>query len=145
MKPILKWIILLLPIAAVHADDPADRSKIFGAWVESGHRLAAWVIDSIDDGLHVTQIEGTTKVAEFKCKTDGHNCDVKIAGHKAEVSLYYNGNVLVELETKGDQVVKRRFSALASGNSMKLEVIPISGHVQTEQLQFEHGQVPTAK
>jgi hypothetical protein len=61
------------------------------------------------------------------------------------VSIYYNGPVLVELETKGEKVVKRRFSILPSGNSMKVEVIPITGHTQPAEFQFDRGPLPERK
>jgi hypothetical protein len=54
--------------------------------------------------------------------------------------LYYNGAALVQLETKGDQIVKRRFSILPSGNAMKVEVTPMSGKLQKEELEFERRQ-----
>jgi len=121
-------------------DHAAERASLVGSWVQSGGS-GAWIIDSTPGGLHVTQIEGSGAVADFQCNTEGQSCDVKVGGHKASVSMYYNGPALVQLETKGDQIVKRRFSVLPSGNSMKVEVTPMEGKAaQTEQLEFERGQ-----
>ena len=54
--------------------------------------------------------------------------------------------MLVQVETKGDQIVKRRFSVLPTGSAMKVEVIPMTGKaVQPEELQFERGQPVTRK
>lgn len=125
-------------------EEQADREKLIGSWVQSGG-TSAWIINSAAEGLHVTQMEGWSNVADFQCNTDGQNCVVKVGGHKATVSMYYNGRALVELETKGDEIVKRRFSILPSGNSMKVEVTPMTGRVQTQALEFERGQPPTSK
>jgi hypothetical protein len=126
------------------ADVQTDRASLVGSWVQNGGSRA-WVIDATPDGVHITQIEGSNPVADFKCNVEGQNCDVKISGHKATVSMYYNGPALVQLETVGDLIVKRRFSVLPSGNSMKVEVTPMTGHVQTEELEFERGQPVTRK
>jgi hypothetical protein len=39
--------------------------------------------------------------------------------------MWFNGPKLVELETRGAQVVKRRFSITGDGDTMDLETIPI--------------------
>src|SRR5580700_11199101 len=91
------------------ADTQTDRDHLVGSWVRSGGNNA-WVIDNGPDGLHITQIEGASPIADFRCNTEGQSCDIKIGGRKATVSMYYNGPALVQLETKGSQVVKRKFS-----------------------------------
>ncbi len=124
----------------LRADDKATaRAALVGSWVQNGG-ATGWIIESRTDGLHVTQIEGSGPIADFECNTYGQNCEVKIAGHKATESLYYNGSALVQLETKGDQIVERRFSVLPSGNSLKVEVTPMGGKMQKEQLEFERRQ-----
>jgi len=130
-------VALALLTVPTRADDKADRAGLIGSWVQNGG-THAWVIDTQPDGLHVTEIENYSPIADFQCNTYGQSCDVKISGHKATVSMYYNGSALVQLETKGDDIVKRRFSV--SGNSMKVEVTPMTGHVQTQELEFERGQ-----
>jgi hypothetical protein len=125
-------------------DIGTERASLIGSWVQNGGP-AAWVIDSRPDGLHVTQVEGSAPVADFQCNTDGQSCEIKIGGHKATVSMYYNGPALVQLETKGNQVVKRRFEILPSG-AMKVEVTPMSATstIRTEELEFERGKASTA-
>jgi len=127
------------------ADTQTDRDHLVGSWVQTGGNNA-WVIDNCPDGLHITQLEGTSPVADFQCNTEGQACNVKIGGHKATVSMYYNGPALVQLETKGSRIVKRKFSVLPSGKAMKVEVTPMDGAtVQTQELEFERGQPATAK
>jgi len=137
-------LVAVAPPTLIWADDHADRTGLIGSWVQNGGS-GAWVINSLPDGLHVTQIEGSGAIADFQCNTEGQSCDVKIGGHKATVSMYYNGSALVQLESKGDQIVKRRFSLLPSGNAMKVEVTPMTGRVQTEELEFERGQPQVRK
>jgi hypothetical protein len=131
-------------IGPARADQQADRASLIGSWVQSGGSNR-WIIDSASDGLHITQIEGSGTVADYKCSLDGHDCDVKIGGHKAAVSMYYNGAILVQIETKGDQIVKRRFSVQPAGNTLKVETIPMAAHAQTEEMEFERGQPVSRK
>lgn len=119
----------------LQADTQSDRNSLVGSWVQSGGS-GGWKITSTAAGLHLTQTEGSAVVADFECNLDGQDCQVKISGHKAKVSLYFNGPSLVEMETKGSDVVKRRFSVVSSGQSMTVEVTPMTGHGQTEELQF---------
>jgi hypothetical protein len=69
------------------------------------------------------------------------SCDVKTAGKKATVSLWFNGPRLVEMETKGSDVVKRRFTILPQGDVMEMEVIPIVPSGKTESVQFKRAQL----
>jgi len=55
----------------------------------------------------------------------GRECEGKDAGREAKISLWFSGPKLVQLETRGSEVVKRRFAASQPGDSMEIEVIPI--------------------
>jgi hypothetical protein len=134
-----------LTATAALADPQTDRAQLVGSWVES-NGADAWVIESQPAGLHITQIEGSDPVADFQCNTEGESCNVKVAGHKATVTMYYNGPALVQMETRGDKVVKRRFSIVSPGNSMKVEVTSMNGaSPETQELEFERGQPATRK
>ncbi len=145
MKTIMYTFAAFSALAALsHADDKATaRAALIGSWVQNGG-AASWIIDSRTDGLHVTQLEGSGPVADFECNTFGEKCEVKIAGHKVIESLYYNGAALIQLETKGDQIVERRFSVLPTGNAMKVEVTPMSGKIHKEEQEFER-RLPVAQ
>ncbi len=75
--------------------------------------------------MHVINSAGAQILVEFECNTVGKECTVKDAGRPSKVSLWFNGPKLVELETRGSQVVKRRFSVTCDGDAMDLETIPI--------------------
>ncbi|HVV44229.1 MAG TPA: hypothetical protein VHC72_03465 [Bryobacteraceae bacterium] len=128
-----------VPLAA---DTQSDRDGLIGTWTENGGNHG-WVIENGANGLHMTQIEGSAPIADFTCATDGHDCNIKISGKKAKVSLYYNGSALIQLETKGDTVTKRKF--LVSGSGLKVEVTPMTGKVITEERQFDRGQATARK
>jgi len=129
-------------VIPAYADQQAYRASLVGSWVQSGG-THAWIIDSNANGLHMTQIEGSGTVADFNCDTLGQKCDVKISGHKATVSMYYNGSSLVQLENKDGEIVQRKFTA--SGDSLKVEVTPMTGKLQTEDREFQRGQPAVAK
>jgi hypothetical protein len=50
--------------------------------------------------------------------------------------MWFNGPKLVELETKGKEVVKRRFAVAGEGDTLEIEVIPIEPAGKTETLRF---------
>lgn len=130
-------LVLLFGLSAMAADN-GDRDKLFGSWVETGNSASStWTFAGTGDSFHVTQVDGTAKVADYPCEADGKQCAVKLAGKKAEVSMYFNGPKLVLLETQGPTVVKRRFAVLEQGDTMEMEVIPIVPGGKTETVQFK--------
>ena len=122
-----------LPLAA---DAQSDRDGLIGTWTENGG-AHGWVIESDAKGLHMTQLEASAPIADFTCAPDGHDCDIKISGKKGKVSMYYNGASLIQLETKGDAITKRKFTIDSDG--LKVEVTPMTGKVVTEERQFGRG------
>jgi hypothetical protein len=119
------------------ADTQTDRSGLVGTWNQNGG-THGWVIESSPNGLHMTEMDASAPIADFTCATDGQDCNTKISGKKAKVSLYYNGSALVQIETRGDAITKRKF--VVSGNGLKVEVTPMTGKVVTEERQFDRGQ-----
>jgi len=130
MGPIPLTAILLLSFGAeALADDQSDRQKLLGSWELQGTAdntsSSSWIFSPAKDSIRVTQLEGGNKVADFACGTAGASCEVKTSGKKATVSMWFNGPLLVEMETKGSDVIKRRFKILPQGDLMEMEVIPI--------------------
>ena len=146
MRPIHLIAILLLSFgASALADDQSDRQKLIGSWelqgVADNSSASSWTFSPTKNLIRVTQLEGGNKVAEFSCGTEGTACEIKTAGKKATVSMWFNGPLLVEMETKGSDVVKRRFKILSQGDAMELEVIPIVPGGKTETFQFKRAQL----
>ena len=117
---------LLLVLAGIAmADEQADRDKLIGKWQEQGKDASVvWLLETKGNDLHVAHTLGG-KEEEFQCNLMGRDCDVKLSGHKAKVSMWYNGPMLVELETRGAEIVKRRFRIAADGQTMEVENIPV--------------------
>ena len=136
---------LLLFSAAVFAEDYADTSKLAGTFDLDGAGKTTWKLAAIDDGVHFTYVRGGQKVADFDCNTTGKECAVKIDGKAVKVSVYFNGPRLVMLETRGDNVTKWRFGALAAGQELEVESTPITGSGKAETLRFKRIDVQASR
>jgi hypothetical protein len=96
-----------------------------------------WQLEANGEALHIIYVQGNQKLAEFTCATDGRECATKESGHAAKMSLWYNGSKLVMLETKGSDVVKRRFGIADAGGQMDVEMIPIMPTSRAETVHFK--------
>jgi hypothetical protein len=129
MKHRLAVWLLLAGGATVFGGSDDSRAKLLGSWRlqdASGHDSdTVWVLEDKGAALHIIHSEGTHKLADFECTPTGQDCKIKEAGKSANVSLWYNGPLLVELETRGSEIVKRRFGLTADGQGLELETIPV--------------------
>jgi len=99
------------------------------------------VIHQGDDSVQITQERTAKNGKELKddiqCNTLGQECKLK----NGQVSLYYNGALLVLIETHNDTVTKTRFSASEDGKTLNMEVTHMSpGNPRTENLTFTKAQ-----
>jgi len=131
--------VLVVPLAA------QDRPNLSGTWQFDSSKSelhstkvagATWVIHEDEDSIQITEsAEGASKKIEMKCTTDGKQC--KVGGEKATASFWYNGPVLVEMETKGDRVTRYRMKLSDDGKMLTIEttfIVPQS--TQDEVLVF---------
>jgi hypothetical protein len=102
-------------------------------------------LEKSGDSVHVVNSNPTKTIEEFDCNTVGKECAIKNNGHKSKVSLWFNGAALIELETTGNQVVKRRFTVTGNGDTMDLETIPIVPGGQPETAHFKRADLGAAK
>jgi CheY-like chemotaxis protein len=59
-------------------------------------------------------------------------------GERAKVTMYYNGPRLVQYETRGSHVTKRRFTITGEdGNTLEVETMPISPPGKAETIRFK--------
>jgi hypothetical protein len=95
------------------------------------------------DTISVTT-EEDGRALEFKCATNGQNCKRK--GEPGEVSVYYNGPVLVELDMdhNGDHVIKKRLRLANDGKSMEMELMRVSPPGPSEKLVFAKSETQQA-
>jgi hypothetical protein len=105
-----------------------DRPSLTGTWQFDAARSelrtskmasATWVIEEGDNTIHITR----DKKSELRCTTDGKECHV--TGEKATASFWYNGPVLVEMETKGDHVTRYRIKLSDDGKTLTVELTHI--------------------
>jgi len=83
---------------------------------------ANWAIEESDNSIHLTENEAG-KAIEMKCSTDGKDCEVH--GDKAKASFWFNGPMLVEMETRGDHVTRYRLTLSQDGKTLKVETTSI--------------------
>jgi hypothetical protein len=134
--------LLVLFGASGIAGDDGDREKLLGSWVEAGNAAASgWTFERKNDSFQIRQLQGNNPIADYACKADGQECEIKTSERKAKISMWFNGPRLVQLETEGSRVVKRRFAILPQGDTMELEIIPIVPGGKAETIQFKRGEL----
>jgi hypothetical protein len=131
MTRCLPGILLILAAVCSYADD-SDKSKLIGTWSTSGDPRATWVLAAPGDVMHITYSQNDQKISEVECNTVGRECESKQSGKPVKVSMWFNGPKLVMMETRGTEVVKRRFHASDDGQTLELETIPIVPEGKTE-------------
>lgn len=136
----------LLLASSAFADDNSIHIKLLGKWQQSdGDAKSAWELKGAGDSMHVTNSSGAQTVADFDCNTVGKECAIEDGGRHSRVTMWFNGSKLVEMETRGSQVVKRRFSISSDTDSMELETIPIVPPGKSETAHFKRVSAATAK
>jgi hypothetical protein len=119
---------LALPLAGQD-----DRPNLSGTWQFDSTKSelhtvkvagATWVIHEDDSSIQITEsADGAGKKIEMKCTTDGKQC--KVGGDKATASFWYNGPMLVEMESKGDHVTRYRMKLSSDGNTLTVDTTSI--------------------
>jgi hypothetical protein len=117
----LGW--LSLAAAAAFAGQDEDRARLLGKWQSSGGE--SWTIARDGDLLRLTSAQNGRQDAEFRCNTVGKECEAKESGKAVKITMWFNGPKLVITETRGSDVVKKRFQATGDGNAMEVETLPI--------------------
>jgi hypothetical protein len=146
MRPMFLTSVLFLSVgASALADDQSDREKLIGSWElqspAENMPATSWTFFATGHSMRVKQLGDASEVADFDCATDGKPCEIKAGGKQATVSLWFNGSSLVEMETKGSDVVKRRFKIRPASYIMDMEVIPIVPGGKTQTFGFKRVQL----
>jgi hypothetical protein len=121
------FAVLALPLVG------QDRPNLSGTWQFDGAKSelhtvkvagATWVINEDDSSIQITESEGgASKKIDLKCTIDGKTC--KVSGEKATTSFWYNGPMLVEMETKGDHVTRYRMKLSDDGKTLTVDTTSI--------------------
>ncbi|MEO8127266.1 MAG: hypothetical protein ABJF23_19520 [Bryobacteraceae bacterium] len=131
------------------ADRASDRAKLSGTWTPEDanqKEVETFVIENGPEKIHMARKHGDGKVFDIDCSSLAKECQLKDEdGKDAKITMYFNGNKLVQLETKGTKVVKRRFGMTKDDNVMKLEVIPIVPNGKPETILYKRVQAALAQ
>jgi hypothetical protein len=131
---------LLFLTVTVRADDWAERAKLDGSWQAPAVGKdpgSVWTFQDKDTTLLVTETRNGEKLLEIDCNTEGKECSARRSGKTVKVSLFYNGPKLVEIETRGNDVVRRRFDASGTGGMLRIEVMPMSPPGKAETIELK--------
>jgi hypothetical protein len=119
-----------------------DRPNLSGTWQFDGSKsemhservdAATWVIHEDESSIQISESEGgAAKNIELKCTTDGKQC--KISGEKATASFWYNGPMLVEMESKGDHVMRYRMKLSDDGKTLTVNTTSIVPQVTQDDV-----------
>jgi hypothetical protein len=72
----------------------------------------------------IKETNGKEIVARFTCSPGGSQCPFDENGHKAKVSIWYDGSALMILKTGGpkqDTTTERRLELSPDGNTLKVQ------------------------
>jgi hypothetical protein len=130
----------LLLCVPVLADDVSDRAKLLGSWQrqdETGKDVTVWTLEVKGMALHISESRGDQKISEFECEPKGAECEGTVEGKKAKTTMYYDGPALVQLETQGSDVTRRRFAVAGQPDMMDIEAVPIVGPGKKETLHLK--------
>jgi len=133
MKNVLTFCaaaVVLVFASSVRAQD--ERPSFSGTWQFDASKSdvhntkvssATWVIEETDTSIHISETEnGKSKKLELQCTTDGKEC--KFPGDR-RASFWYNGPMLVEMETKSEHVTRFRMKITEDGKTLTVEITQI--------------------
>jgi hypothetical protein len=137
---LFQWAGLVFMLAGIlFGDDTPARGKLMGTWREGtagGHQDATWLLEDKGDTIRITHSLDGQRVSEVECNTLGRDCELKDSGRHIKVSMWFNGSKLVEMETRGSEIIKRRFEA-EEGDAGQVEVIRIVPSGKTEVIRLQ--------
>ncbi|MCC7498055.1 MAG: hypothetical protein IT160_10795 [Bryobacterales bacterium] len=148
MKLCAAGVALVLVAGSAVAGDFTDRAKLSGNWkvADSNDKSPeVWIIEEhANDAIHFSHSDNDRVLAEFECNTMGKECQVKVEGKQAAVSMWFNGAALVQMETRKSNVVKRTFSITGDGDSLNVEATPIVPPGKAQLTRFTRNKAGTA-
>jgi hypothetical protein len=115
---------LLLCLAAISIAYGADHPDLNGVW-KTPDAQETITIHQKDGAVEIAETGKDAKEAtEIHCNTLGQACKVK----GGEVSLWYNGETLVVMESMhgSSHVTKKRLKLSEDGHSLEVEIVHIS-------------------
>jgi hypothetical protein len=120
------------PLAMRAAENDPSYS---GTW-ETENKSDELVVEQSNNSIHLKQLHGAQVLVEYTCNSMGKDCAFKEEGKNATVAVYFNGPKMVELRTRGNVVVKRRFGLKDGGKTLEVELMPIAPSGKTETILY---------
>jgi hypothetical protein len=151
--PSLKLALALLAapilVSSLLADDAAPNFN--GTWELDATKSAAaagkpvtLTIQNSSGKIDFTRVahdkDGKEITDRFTCQTGGNQCEFDEGGHKAKVSLWYNGPALMILKTDGpkeDSVTQWKLELAPDKHTLNVEFTPIEPSEKSENLVFD--------
>jgi hypothetical protein len=132
------------------AGKAAGTSDFSGSWrldqaksQETNGAMVTLAIQNESGKIHyertLRERNGKQIVARFTCPADGTQCDFDENGHKAKVSLWYDGSALMILKTSGpkdDETTERRLELSTDGQTLTVQFTNLAGSDKPETLVF---------
>lgn len=140
---VLTVTFLFAPICFAQTGSSAP--DLSGTWLDNSNNAIKMAFQEKGDNIKVHETDGDKVVADYSCTLNGTQCEVKEDGRPVKVMIYYNGSKLVEITERGSDVEKRRFSLSSDGNTMQMEVIPMSSSGKTTTHTFQKQEPQVAK
>jgi hypothetical protein len=107
-------------------------------------RMITYTIHEASEKITFTRVvrdrDGKEITSQFTCDTAGTQCDFDEGGHKAHVTLWFNGAALVILKTDGpkeDAVTQWKLELEPGGHSLKVDFEHIDPTDKAETLVFD--------
>ena len=131
MKTAMAALVFGVVLVPVSLGQSASDPDLSGTWIDNSNANTRITFQEKGDKIQVHETDGDKVIADYTCNLSGQQCEIKEDGHSAKVMIYYNGSKLVEITERGSDVSKRRFSLSKDGNSMTMELIPLSSEGKT--------------
>lgn len=113
----------------------SQHPDLSGTWLGEKKADMKWTFSEKDDSIHFLEMNGDKVESDFTCPLDGQECKAKVEGHTQTITLYFNGDKLVEICEGHRGTEKRRFSVSPDGKTLSVEIIPMSSG-STETILF---------
>ncbi len=133
-----------LGLKKAEAADRADRERLIGTWevIDQSQKPIRWTLTGVISKLRLTESSGGKEITDFECDTTGLPCSLRLDGHRAEISMWFNGNSLQVMQTKGQTALREEF-VVVDDDVLEVRVTPLIPSGANQKLRL-HRVVNTA-